>query len=81
MIKVFERGKNRAGNRHLADSDGNALRKRFAAPHGKFTFLLIGKDGGEKYRRESGIDLQDVFRLIDSMPMRQQEMKERPQKP
>lgn len=36
---------------------------------------LIGKDGGLKLRRESWVDVQFIFDLIDSMPMRQSEMR------
>jgi len=36
--------------------------------------LLIGKDGGVKMEADN-LDLEYIFRLIDSMPMRRQEMK------
>jgi hypothetical protein len=39
--------------------------------------LLIGKDGGVKSSYDSVPDLDDVFRLIDSMPMRIREAKSR----
>ncbi|MFW6245283.1 MAG: DUF4174 domain-containing protein [Fibrobacterota bacterium] len=35
--------------------------------------VLIGKDGSEKARFES-LDLNSIFALIDSMPMRRKEM-------
>ena len=35
--------------------------------------VLVGKDGGIKYRQES-LELPDIFVRIDAMPMRQQEM-------
>ncbi|MBC2601528.1 DUF4174 domain-containing protein [Puniceicoccus vermicola] len=38
-------------------------------------FLLIGKDGGEKDRQTEDFDLREWFDRIDSMPMRQQEMR------
>ena len=38
--------------------------------------ILIGKDGGAKLRSRT-LDLGQVFDLIDSMPMRQFEMKKR----
>ncbi len=41
------------------------------------TLLLIGKDGGEKYRKTKDFDLNEVFSLIDGMPMRRQEMRQR----
>ncbi len=39
-----------------------------------FTFLLIGKDGGEKLRSTTAVTTQKLFRLIDQMPMRKREM-------
>jgi hypothetical protein len=40
-----------------------------------FTVILVGKDGGEKLRKNSILALQDLFDTIDAMPMRQSEMK------
>ena len=39
-----------------------------------FRILLIGKDGGIKYESNRSISLIQLFELIDSMPMRQDEM-------
>ena len=36
--------------------------------------LLIGKDGGIKYESKRSISLIQLFELIDSMPMRKNEM-------
>lgn len=41
----------------------------------EFTVILIGKDGSEKYRSRSPIELNKLFSIIDSMPMRKEEMK------
>lgn len=38
-------------------------------------FLLIGKDGGPKRRWRKTVPLQELFDTIDSMPMRQYEMR------
>jgi hypothetical protein len=40
----------------------------------QFKAILIGKDGGIKMKKDA-FDLKYIFRLIDSMPMRQSEMK------
>ena len=40
-----------------------------------FTFILIGKDGTEKLRRSSPVFLDELYQLIDGMPMRKIEMK------
>ena len=39
-----------------------------------FRILLIGKDGGIKYESKRPVSLIQLFKLIDSMPMRQDEM-------
>ena len=39
-----------------------------------FRILLIGKDGGIKYESKRSVSLNHLFELIDSMPMRQDEM-------
>ena len=39
-----------------------------------FRILLIGKDGGIKYESNRSVSLVQLFELIDSMPMRQDEM-------
>lgn len=40
----------------------------------RFTFILLGKDGGEKIRQHQPLSGKELFDLIDAMPMRQQEM-------
>ena len=48
-------------------------------PH-EFRVVLIGKDGGVKLRQEEPILMADLFALINSMPMRKQEMGRRPER-
>jgi hypothetical protein len=50
---------------------------RFKLSGRGFTLLLIGKDGGEKLRSHEVVAPERICRLIDSMPMRQEEMRER----
>lgn len=40
-----------------------------------FQLLLIGLDGGVKYRSNSHVPADELMRLIDAMPMRRQEIK------
>ena len=42
-----------------------------------FKLLLIGKDGGEKYNSNDPVNINVIYELIDGMPMRKQEIKER----
>ncbi|MEM1164222.1 MAG: DUF4174 domain-containing protein, partial [Pseudomonadota bacterium] len=51
---------------------GSALRERFRPAD--FTVILVGKDGGEKFRRNGLVDPDELNALIDTMPMRLQEM-------
>ena len=75
---VLERGESRIGQERLSPDQALFLRKRLSVPSGRFTIILIGKDGGEKIRQESAVDLKEIFAIIDAMPMRQQEMKKKP---
>lgn len=43
-----------------------------------FSVVLIGKDGGEKLRRATPLLPSELFAIVDAMPMRQAEMKDRP---
>ena len=43
--------------------------------HATFELLLVGKDGGVKLRREKPVAASEITALIDTMPMRQNEMR------
>jgi hypothetical protein len=70
-------GLSRVGEKPLAPENTEKLRRRFEVKSGPFKVVLIGKDGGVKMVREDRADLQEIFDRIDSMPMRQQEIKEK----
>jgi len=59
----------------LAAGSADSLRKKFEVT-GTFTLILVGKDGGVKRREETTVAVDDLFTQIDSMPMRQQEMRD-----
>lgn len=40
-----------------------------------FTFILVGRDGGEKLRSSEVVTAEKLFGLIDAMPMRKDEMR------
>jgi hypothetical protein len=54
---------------------GGALRKALR-PRG-FMLALVGKDGGVKLRKASPWDVRELSRVIDKMPMREREVRER----
>ena len=77
VFSILERGQSRLGdsviNRHSAAS----LRYRFSITPSQFTVVLVGKDGGEKLRRGAAVDIDEIFSVIDAMPMRRREMEEK----
>ena len=57
--------------------DAPSLRARYGVDTASpFTALLIGKDGGVKWRETRPADPAELFVLIDTMPMRRAEMRE-----
>lgn len=59
----------------LVDTDPGTrseLRTRFRPRD--FNVLLLGKDGEVKYRKPDPITVREITRLIDRMPLRQQEL-------
>ena len=64
-----------AESNHKGSAD--LLRGQFGIHPGQFCIFLIGKDGEEKRRWESMVGFGVIFSVIDAMPMRQREMKEK----
>ncbi|MEM1300652.1 MAG: DUF4174 domain-containing protein [Pseudomonadota bacterium] len=51
------------------------LREKYGVPKDEFAVILVGKDGGEKMRVSEPTDPRVFYDLIDTMPMRQEEMR------
>lgn len=60
----------------IAASDVEQLLHRYRINPGRFTIVLIGKDGTEKLRQNTPLQVEKLFRIIDAMPMRQREMQQ-----
>lgn len=50
------------------------LAKRYHIKSGQFPVMLIGRDGGEKYRTHEPVTTKKLFDIVDAMPMRQSEI-------
>ena len=48
---------------------------KYKIPAGSFALLLIGKDGTEKFRSDQPVTTEKIFAIIDAMPMRKAEIK------
>lgn len=49
----------------------------FSVKDAEFTVILLGKDGTTKLRQTQPVTSNRLFALIDAMPMRQREMRQR----
>ena len=63
------------GEVSLSAADGQAARRTFHVAPEDFTAILLGKDGGEKFRSTKPVSFEVLRDTIDSMPMRRNEMK------
>jgi hypothetical protein len=74
ILEILEQEKSRIGKQILSEKSVQNIRKKLGVQTGPFQVLLIGKDGGVKLRSAEPVPVKDIFGLIDSMPMRRQEM-------
>lgn len=74
IFEIVELGASKMHGAELDPRTAASLRKRFDVSPKAFALILVGKDGGVKLRRNDFNGLEEIFRLIDSMPMRQDEM-------
>lgn len=79
VFKIFESGPSFMATTRIASQTAAALRNRFDAPPKRFTCILVGKDGGVKFRRSTPVNLKEIFDLIDAMPMRREEIRQKGQ--
>ena len=77
VFEVLDNGPSRMDRTQLDRQVADSIRNRFKAPKHKFTLILVGKDGGTKLKRHDQANLKEVFELIDSMPMRKNEMRQK----
>jgi IS4 transposase len=57
----------------ITAEEAQRLADRYAVDPNAFAAVLIGKDGGEKYRVDQVPELGLVYTVIDGMPMRSRE--------
>jgi hypothetical protein len=79
VFEILETGPSFINTAQIDPHMAEAIRKKFDAPPGLFTVILVGKDGGVKLRQSPEVKLKDIFALIDAMSMRQQEMRQKAQ--
>jgi len=74
IFSVFEGSAKNSDKQLLSKNDCLYLRDKFHIKKDEFCIVLIGKDGGEKYRKSTILPSAELFAVIDAMPMRRAEM-------
>ncbi|BAS58978.1 MULTISPECIES: DUF4174 domain-containing protein [Leptolyngbya] len=77
LVQILGTGESQVDGRSLNSASVEKLRQQFGITSEEFAVILVGKDGTEKQRSQAPLDLAALFRTIDAMPMRQQEMRSR----
>ncbi|MCU0390736.1 MAG: DUF4174 domain-containing protein [Thermoflexibacter sp.] len=75
VFSIFDKQGKTSTNKEVSTYLCKKLRQKFEVDKDIFTVILIGKDGGEKYRSKAVITDKQLFAIIDAMPMRKAEMK------
>ena len=70
LIEVYQDDAALLDGKRLPGGTARALRDHYGVAEGETRVILVGKDGSEKLRNSVVTDLEPIFRLIDSMPMR-----------
>lgn len=78
LVEVLGTGESRVDEQPISSASAERLRRQFGVKAEEFAVILVGKDGTEKQRSQTPVGLAMLFRTIDAMPMRQQEMRSRP---
>jgi biopolymer transport protein ExbD len=76
VIRIVNNGKSYIDDEELYQQQVAPLVDKYKPNDNENVTILIGKDGGEKYRHLGVTDWQEIFRRIDAMPMRQAEMRQ-----
>ncbi len=77
IYQIYDREGKTPEGKSLTTKELKAFRQKFNIAVGTFAVLLIGKDGGVKMKKTEVVEPQLIFDLIDSMPMRQAEMRKK----
>ncbi|WP_232312774.1 DUF4174 domain-containing protein [Enterovibrio coralii] len=61
----------------FSSNEISTLLEKFGIPSNEHIAVLIGKDGTEKFRWETEVNINELVDVIDEMPMRKQEIAQR----
>lgn len=77
LVTLQDDGVSMADDRELTGEEAGAVRASLGIEGTSFSLRLIGKDGAIKLSAQSATPMSEIYALIDTMPMRQQETHDR----
>jgi monofunctional biosynthetic peptidoglycan transglycosylase len=77
LIVILSAGTSRAEERALTTDAADHLRTSNGVDGSTFALRLVGKDGGVKLQSRDVVPMEALYDLIDAMPMRREEMRQR----
>jgi hypothetical protein len=77
VFELLEQGPSKMNTSPLDPQQADSIRDHFDISPDAFGMILVGKDGGIKLRRNDQVDIGEIFKFIDSMPMRKIEMQQK----
>lgn len=80
VYSLFKQKAIKPGGEVMTRKWAEQLSKKYNRAKKTFFFVLLGKDGGMKLLSDEVVEMEQLFGLIDSMPMRRAEMKEKSEK-
>ena len=76
LISLFDNECSTLNGETISDSSDKSIRDSLSASDLSYSIILIGKDGGVKLKREMVLEPEELFHVIDRMPMRQREIRD-----
>ena len=77
LVTLLDDAVSTAADRALTSNEVSKAREQLEIAPGSFSVRLIGKDGSVKLARNEVTPMANIYALIDSMPMRRAEMREK----
>ena len=76
---LFQDGPSHVGGEEMSEEAVQALYRELDLAEADFHLVLLGKDGTIKLRLNTPTEMSEIYDVIDAMPMRQREMREKGQ--
>jgi hypothetical protein len=76
---LFQKGPSHMGGKPLSEETVESLYGALQVSREDFYLVLVGKDGTVKLRLNEPTEMTKIYEVIDAMPMRQKEMRQKDQ--